>query len=240
MCWSGEASFALAAVGFTTCALAAKNKEKKELYFPLLWFSLMELLQGFTYIWIDMCDNPTNQLLTLLGWLHICFQPIFANMIYMYFLPADVREKIQWWVYSACFAGSIIMIVNTYPFSWANPMTTNFIYDNHICSVSGAWHIAWHLPVFDTITFPIPYIGGYYGLLVFVMPFLYGSWKMTAYHMVTGLLLAMALTNDFHETAAVWCLLSIGLLTVVAKTRVRDYLYVNTWYGLQFPKFMRG
>ena len=78
MCWSAEASFALAAVGITTVAIAAKNGEKKELFLPLLWFSLMELLQGFTYWWIDLCDNPHNQVLTLLGYLHIAFQPLAA------------------------------------------------------------------------------------------------------------------------------------------------------------------
>jgi hypothetical protein len=238
MCWSGEASFALATVGFATTALAAKNGEKKELFLPLFWFSLMELLQGFTYIWIDLCDNPTNQLLTLLGYLHIAFQPFFANMVYMYFMPQDVTKRIAPWVYSACFVVSIMMIIDIYPFSWAEPTQHHFMRSENLCSVSGDWHIAWEIPVFNT-TIEYTFINQPYMWVVFVLPFLYGSWKMTTYHLFTGLFLSIALTNDFNETAAVWCLLSIGLLTIVVKTKVRNYLYVNTWYGLQFPKFMR-
>ena len=73
MCWSAEASFTLATMGFATVAVSAVQGEKKELFLPLLWFSLMELLQGFTYWWIDLCDSPPNQVLTLLGYLHIAF-----------------------------------------------------------------------------------------------------------------------------------------------------------------------
>lgn len=239
MCWSGEASFALAAVGFATASVAAKSGEKKELILPLVWFSLMELLQGFTYIWIDMCDNPTNQVLTLLGYIHIAFQPFFANMVYMYFMPDNVTKRIAPWVYSFCLVVTIIMMVDMYPFAWAEPTSSHFMRADRICSVSGEWHIAWEIPVFNTVIH-YSFINQPYMWAVFVLPFLYGSWKMTAYHLVTGFLLSIALTNDFNETAAVWCLLSIGLLGVVVKTRVRNYLYVNTWYGIPFPKFMRG
>ena len=240
MCWSAEASFALATVGMTTVAIAARNGEKKELFLPLLWFSLMEVLQGFTYWWIDMCDNPNNQVLTLLGYLHIAFQPFFANMISMYFLPQGVAKKIGPWVYAGCLAGALAMIVDIYPFEWANHHTAHMLDSVRLCSVSGDWHIAWHVPVFDTSWARFGFVQEPYYLLVFVLPMLYGAWKFTFYHIVTGVIISVLLTRDFHETAAVWCLLSIGLLTIVAKTRVRNYMYVKSWYGLRYPKWIGG
>ena len=61
MCWSGEASGVLAVVGLSTAVYVAKRGESKELWIPLTYFALMELLQAATYIYIDLCDNPNNQ-----------------------------------------------------------------------------------------------------------------------------------------------------------------------------------
>ena len=66
MCWSGEASGVLAVAGLSTAAyVALKQGESKELWIPLTYFALMELLQAVTYVYIDLCDNPNNQILTL-------------------------------------------------------------------------------------------------------------------------------------------------------------------------------
>ena len=45
MCWSGEASATLATIGLTSTAYVAWKGEKKALWIPLGYFSLMELLQ---------------------------------------------------------------------------------------------------------------------------------------------------------------------------------------------------
>lgn len=81
MCWSGEASAVLAVVGIGTTAYAAYKKEPAPLWMALGYFSSMELLQAFTYSVIDQCALPSNQIATLLGYLHIVFQPFFINML---------------------------------------------------------------------------------------------------------------------------------------------------------------
>ena len=103
MCWSGEASGVLAVAGLSTAAyVALKQGESKELWIPLTYFALMELLQAVTYVYIDLCDNPNNQILTLLGYLHVSFQPFFVNMVAMYFIPESVKLKIRTTVYTLC------------------------------------------------------------------------------------------------------------------------------------------
>lgn len=119
MCWSGEASAALAVVGLGTTAYAAYKKEPAPLWIALGYFSSMEVLQAFTYSVIDRCALPSNQIATLLGYLHIVFQPFFINMLSMYFIPNSVREKIQWPVYAVCFVSAVIMLLQLYPFEWA-------------------------------------------------------------------------------------------------------------------------
>ncbi len=68
MCWSGEASGVLAAIGIGTALYSAKKKMHPILWVTLGYFSLMELLQAFTYGVIDRCELPSNQIMTLLGY----------------------------------------------------------------------------------------------------------------------------------------------------------------------------
>src|SRR5690606_35363931 len=65
----------------------------------------------------------------------------------------------------------------------------------------------------------------------FFLPFLYGSWRFVALHLVVGPLLADILTRHPNEHAAVWCLLSIGLCVSVIKTPLRRLLRVERWPG---------
>ena len=94
MCWSGEASAVLATAGLGTTAYAAYRKEPAAIWMPLGYFSLMELLQAFTYSVIDQCSLPSNKIATLLGYLHITFQPFFMNAVSMHFIPDQARARI--------------------------------------------------------------------------------------------------------------------------------------------------
>ena len=236
MCWSGEASTVLATIGIATTALAARKGEPPVLWITLGYFSLMELLQAYTYTVIDDCSNPGNQIATILGYLHITFQPFFINAISLYFIPTEVREKVAPWVYAVCFMSAIVMILQLYPFAWAgtcNPARP--LCASQLCSVSGNWHIAWDIPVNGIadwlVNYPIVQ-GGFptYALAAFILPFLYGSWRFTLYHYLVGPFLAHRLTDNINEWPAIWCLLSIGILIIVVKTPFRTFLHVNRWY----------
>lgn len=233
MCWSGEASAVLATVGLASTVYVAIKKEKKELWVPLGFFSLMELLQAVTYQYIDVCSSPTNQMLTLLGYLHIAFQPFFINMVSMHFIPKRVRKKISWFVYGLCFFGTILMIIKVYPFAWGGDcvLGSEAMCARNLCSVHGSWHIAWNIPINAISSL---YFWGY-TFTAFIVPVLYGSWRMTAYHILVGPALALLLTDNYNEWPAVWCLFSIALLLVVMKTPLRKLLYVEKWFFWKYP-----
>lgn len=239
MCWSGEASGVLAAVGLSTAVYVARRGESWELWVPLTYFALMELLQALTYIYIDLCGLPQNQILTLLGYVHIAFQPVFANMVALYFVPEAVKARIGKWVYAVCFAAAVAMFIKMYPFAWAGAchVGEEIFCGPTICSVSGDWHIAWQMPL-NGITFEelSQVLGRQYGLhewayviSAFIQPLLYGSWRFVLFHWVVGPLLSDVLTTDPNEYAAVWCLLSIALCVSVIKTPIRRWLHVRQW-----------
>ena len=239
MCWSGEASAVLATVGFGTAYYVARRGESKELWVPLTYFAGMELLQAATYIYINLCDAPPNQILTLFGYLHIAFQPFFVNMVAMYFIPEEVKRRISTVVYSLCGVASIAMLVKMYPFVWAGTCIVGIegFCGAEACSVSGDWHIAWQLPLNGLMSdYPGNAFGFRWGLHAFAyilsafwMPIAYGSWRFVGFHYLVGPWISDVLTSDPNEYAAVWCLFSIALCVSVIKTPIRKYLHVKTW-----------
>ena len=241
MCWSGEASAVLAAVGLGATAYAAYKKQPAPLWIALGYFSLMELLQAFTYSVIDECSLASNQIATLFGYLHIAFQPFFINALSLYFIPKEKAIKIAPYAYTICFMSAIFMLIQLYPFEWggvcdpSRPMCSD-----RLCSVSGDWHIAWEVPVNAIGEFWVDFTFGYptYCFAAFLMPLLYGSWRVTAYHWLVGPTLALSLTTNPDEWAAVWCLLSIGILLLVVKTPLRQFLHVRSWFlwSLRLPR----
>ncbi len=223
MCWSGEASIALSAVGIAGTVYAAYKKEPVALWICLGYFTLMEVLQAYTYTVIGQCSDPSNQVSTLLGYLHVTFQPFFINAVSLHFINQRLAKKIAPLVYTICFAAAIMMLIKLYPFAWAGlcepgrPMC-----GEQLCSVPGNWHIAWEVPVNN-----INSNFSWYFLAGFVVPLLYGSWRFTLYHVLAGPLLAYSTTDNMNEWPAVWCLLSIGFMLIVVKTPIRKILYVK-------------
>ena len=234
MCWSGEASATLAAAGIATTIYVAYKKEAKALWVPLLYFSLMELLQAFTYTVIDECSLPSNQIATLLGYLHISFQPFFINALSLYFIPQDLAKRFAPVVYSICFFSTVFMLVQVYPFEWGGSCAIDRVLcGSELCSFSGNWHIAWQLPL-NSIgnTFAAIFSSGFptYVIAAVFIPLLYGSWRITIYHILIGPGLSYLLTDNMNEWPAIWCLLSIGILVVVIKTPLRGIMFVNSWW----------
>jgi hypothetical protein len=235
MCWSGEASTALASVGIAGAAWAAYKKEPFALWGTLGYFAMMEALQAYTYTVINQCGLPANQIATILGYLHIAFQPFFINAISLYFIPQDVAVRSYKIVFGLCFASAMFMMLQLYPFEWAGLCEPGrALCSNRLCSVSGNWHIAWDVPANGIGNWTYAHgLTGYwtYGAVAFVLPLLYGSWRFTLYHFIMGPFMARMLTNNMNEAPAVWCLLSIGFLLIVIKTPVRQILFTkwNFW-----------
>ena len=237
MCWSGEASTAIAVFGVGVTAYSALvKKDSKMLWLPLGYFTLMEALQAYTYSVIDNCGAPANQVATLLGYLHITFQPFFIAMVSLYFIDKRVARKIAPFAYGICFAAAIVMLIKLYPFAWA-PMCdpeTRPMCRTSICSFHGNWHIAWGLPINELLR-EVPS----YAIAGFIVPALYGSWRFTLWHLIAGPLFAWATTDNIHEWPAIWCLFSLELLLLVSSSRLRNYMFVRRWPGWNWIKKTR-
>ena len=233
MCWGFAASIIFTTIGLAASIYLIRKKDDKFLWIPLIYFSLMELLQVFTYVYLNKCDLPINQLLTYLGYLHISFQPFFINMVFMHFIPKHVKKKIEGYVYAVCFASTILMLIKVYPFAWAEACKAGVsaMCGTQICSVSGSWHLAWMLPQKD---FGIIFAWAY-TFSAFVVPMLYGAWKVNIYHLLLGPLVARLLSANPNEWPAIWCLFSIALILILFTPKVRKMFYVKKLYFWKYP-----
>lgn len=237
MCWSGEASGAMASLGMGATVYLAKKGEPRELWMPLGYFALMELLQAFTYIRIGQCDLVSNKTMTLLGYIHVMFQPFFVNMIAMHFIPESVKRKIAVYIYGLCGAGVILFTLKLHHFPGSGPCHVGAepFCGLVACSMRGNWHIAWQLPLNDLLSEALAgeWIRGLhsysYLALGFVLPALYGSWRFTLVTFLLGPFIALLSTDNVNEFPAVWCLYSIALCLTVIKSPIRKYLHVGKW-----------
>ena len=186
MCFSENISLAIGITGI----LSSFYFYKKNIYasIGIGYFALMEILQFFQYKVIDQCSNKYNKFLTNLGYIHICFQPVFANI----------------WLSRLFFVKDDELCDNK-----NEPLC-----GKKTCSFSGNKHIAWNLrlraPGKHWFT---PRIGLHF--FMWVIPVLtIVQLKPILALILTGPYLGILLTNNIHEQPAIWCYTSIGQMLV--------------------------
>ena len=234
MCWSGEASAAIAVAGLTSAYFLKRKGEPKELYIPTAYFVLMEGLQAITYIVVGECDRSSNVFLTYLAMLHISFQPFFINMLGMEFIDPEVKNKIKKYVYILCGITAVFCIMRLLPLYdifGRCEIGTPICSHTQNCAYKGQWHIGWNV-----------LLNGFsenwkwYLITAFIVPVIYGSWKWSLYHFLVGPFLASLTTADVNERPAVWCLFSTCIIALLVNTKIRNYIYVRKWFTWKYLK----
>ncbi len=233
MCWSAGASVAATALGGAATVYAAKKKLPKERTFILGYFTLMELLQALSYIWINQCDVSSNALLTNLSFVHIAFQMPVASAFMLSYAAQKARKKWFKPIMTISFIASFLMLLKLIvPMMWPVPPAWlckigDVMCGPTACTYSGNWHLAWRMPLLGYD--PSNQI---YFALLFLAPLLYGAWRISLFHFIFGPLLAASLTTDHNEAPAIWCLFSIAILCAIFFSPLRNWL--------ETPKRKRG
>lgn len=227
MCWSGPISIAATAIGGAGTIYAKKKGVSRARWLTLLFFSLMELLQAVSYVWIGQCDVSANVWLTRLSYIHICFQIPMANYFALSFISEQRRKKWFRKVMAISLTASGLMLVSMLvpmiwqvPTAWLCEKFYNFgLCSNETCAFAGNWHLAWRVSLLKIDPFYLLYF-----IPVFGLPILYGSWRFTLYHLMAGPFLAALATSNTNEQPAVWCLFAIGLLLATLWPPLRNWL----------------
>lgn len=220
MCWSMEATVAMVGLGSAATVATLRRGDAPAVPATIAYFTLMEALQVGGHATVDRCALPANQVWTVLSYLHICFQPFFINAFAMAVTRADPPPALRAAVWLACGVSATAMLLQLHPFDWAGSCVPGYgVCGAPLCTVSGEWHIAWQIPLNGLNAPARALLGGFgshptYLVAAFVMPLLYGAWRLVLWHALSGPILASLLTSDPREMPAIWCLFSIGILLI--------------------------
>lgn len=240
MCWSGQASASLALLGYTGAYFEYRKMRKHQegwgdkhglRAITTVYFSLMETLQAVNY---TVLDTPgfLSSLFSLLGYLHICFQPFFISFIALSFIPKKRRD---YWMKYVLFFSTVSalallsrLLVNTpLPGCFSRGCTPVITMDSILnlkvlfmktigcsntsfLSYHGDWHIAWQWVLNDCSVL----IAAYF-FTVFILPLFYGVYLAVISYTLFGPIAAILLSNNPDEFGAIWCLIAIGLVSSV-------------------------
>ena len=205
MCFSENMSLFFGLTGI----LSSLYFLKKNIYtsIGIGYFALMEIIQYFQYKVIDQCKNKYNILLTKIGYIHICFQPLFFNIL----LFAFTKKKNFSFLYISFIAG-ILLASRLFFVGEKELCDTNNepICGKKTCSITGKKHIAWNVklraPGKGYLTPSI----GLHAFLFFVPVLTTLELKPILVALLTSPLPTYFMTDNIHEQPAIWCFTSIA------------------------------
>ena len=200
MCFSERISLGFGLTGIVSAWYIYARTNNLYAAVAILYFALMEIIQYFQYKVIDQCGNKYNRYLTILGYLHICFQPLFFNL----WLFAFTTKPIVQYLYISFFGG--LLLASRLFFVENNTLcdaSNEPLCGKRTCAVSGERHIAWNvrLRASDWIT---PTISLHFFLWIFPALAMFQLKPILAV-MLTGPYFVYLLTNNIHERPAIWC-----------------------------------
>jgi len=234
MCFDQKSSFGFSAVGLFLAWYVHHYTSNTKLAIGVFWFFLMEFLQGFQYFFINDCNNTWNQILTLLGFIHICYQPYFTHIINSA-LTRNPKYLEQYnIVLRLCLLGGTMLLGRYFiahlsnnvissdftEFLKADPApgsckTTEWLRGEQLCTYKGRYHLAWSVPMYDP-TYWSP-AAAIHSFLMFG-PFFVMKKNMIIqgfFLWLTGPFLASVITPNLQEQASIWCFFSITQIGIM-------------------------
>jgi len=220
----------------------------------------MEFLQGFQYFFINDCDNWWNKALTLVGFIHICYQPYFTHIINSS-LTKNPKFLDQYnIILRLCIVGGTMLmsryfIAEFWPggYDYSSPIssdftdfsnvsqgplahrTTEWLRGERLCTFKGKYHLSWSVPMSD-VSYYVP-SAAIHSFLMFA-PF----FVMKANMIIQGIFLWLAgpylsswITPNLMEQASIWCFFSIAqigiMLFLIRETLILKWGRVNATVG---------
>jgi len=246
MCFDQKSSFGFAALGLYLAYYVHSRTCNTRLAVGVFWFFLMEFLQGFQYFWIDDCDNFWNKFLTLLGYIHICFQPFFTHIINSA-LTKNPKFLSQYEIIlRMCLLSGTLMMVRWFVAEWTGDglnilsdfsdftgnkthsqcRTQEWLRGEKLCTFSGKFHLAWSVPMAEPT-----YWTNSAAIHSFMMfgPFFILKKNMIiqgVFLWLAGPFLASWITPNLMEQASIWCFFSIAQIAIMLFL-IREQLLVN-------------
>lgn len=239
MCFSQEMSAIFAAIGLFSSWWIYSRTNNSGLASGVFFFFTMEFLQVIQYSFIapaldsPICDTAINQILTVLGFLHICLQPYFTHVINASLTKNTNYHDKYTVIKRLCLIGGAMLFARfLLSYQWETKLgdetSTEWLRGQKLCTYKGNHHLAWSVPMADP-TYVIP--GAAIHSFLMFAPFfaLYEKRGMV----IQGLFLfafgpftASLITPNLMEQASVWCFFSIAQIAIMLFF-IRETLIIN-------------
>lgn len=204
MCFSENMSLAIGIFGLVSSVFFYHKNVYASI--GIGYFALMEIIQFFQYKVINQCDNKQNKFLTILGYLHICFQPLFFNL----WLFAFTKKPQFTFIYMSFFAGLLLASRLSVDDNELCDTRNEPLCGATTCAMSGERHIAWNVrlraPGTDWYT---PSLGLHFFMWAIPVLTIFQLKPFLAL-LLTGPYLGILLTSNIHEQPAIWCYTGIA------------------------------
>ena len=248
MCFDQKSSFGFAGIGLFTSWWIYSRTNNRQLASGVFFFFTMELLQGFQYFIIaddlksTQCDTFLNRALTLLGFLHICMQPYFCHVIN----ASLTRSERYLWQYKVILRLSAIAglwLFSRFCLAYAGygstmdvgfedgadtGKSTEWLRGEKLCTFNGKFHLAWSVPMADP-SYYVP--SAQIHAFMMYAPF-FALWEKRGmivqglFLLLTGPVMAAAITPNLMEQASIWCFFSIAQIATMLFL-IRETLVLN-------------
>lgn len=261
MCFSQEMSATFSAVGLLLAIWVMRTNGNTNVVKGILYFVLMEMLQVVQYMHIatdidpaaptlgamqssPQCQSQANRVLTVLGLVHIAFQPFYSAHLSCAFVrnPKNVAQFelvkrlqliggtficLRWALtYVDVSTLAALGIDSRYAFDaaqWAGVGTEiEWLSGPVLCTYKGFKHLAWSVPLLPT-SYYMPSMGLH--LFLMFIPFFAmdnGSFGRNIANYIAGIILfvsgplmADTVTPNKHEAASIWCFWSITQIIIL-------------------------
>jgi len=205
------------------------------------YFAFMEGIQFIQYLVIDDCTSKTNIVWTILGFLHICFQPLFSNLA-MSGTDRNNRDgKIDYiwrFIIKLSFVTGVMMalrIILPMVYDGKNEFLEPCSDDTEgfcaprTCTETGLYHLKWTFKLL-TPNYAFPGIS-MHCINMFVVPVLMKQYLAAVVLFLTGPFIAMFFSATSGEQASIWCFFSIAetaLTTLSQLYYLRKYAKEST------------
>jgi len=274
MCFTQSMSASFSVVGLLFAWWIHRTNGNRSLLQGVLWFVGMEVLQVAQYAVIatdidaaaptmeaflasPVCQSGINRFLTVVGLLHIAFQPYHSAILFCaFFRSKESRAQLKL-VNRLQIAGGCMLAARyalthvdaaTFerlgmdvryafdPAAWSNS-NAEWLVGPVLCTYQGLTHLAWSIPL-APVSYYVPSMA-IHSFLMF-MPFFVVDTGNTVANVancvaggllfVSGPLVADWFSSNKHEAPTIWCFFSILQILVLTMLLVIQRMSHGRWY----------
>jgi hypothetical protein len=221
MCYNSEMSFYFAGAGFLTTIyiyLYESRIVKSGIHYILLFYTIMELLQGFQYFYVNQCSNIMNKILTEFAYILVLLQPTIWNLFY-YANSNSCEQNIFLTAIWLSIAWIAVQILSRVSYDkGGNPQTKkNSVFAGHqVCTKKKLTHLYWEWTSANFGELNANFLT--YLLIWFVPALISTKFRMTSVILIVSSIIsaiASIVAKEPFTFTSLWCYVSVPITLYV-------------------------